>query len=424
MEAVTTLRQRANQFIHMSYVKKDFKECLQAIEKQLHECNGQSEYALYVKGLILRQRGKIEESLPIFQAALHLNRQNVNNLKQVGQTLYLLGKHREAMDVLDQASDIQGEDRAIWYCKGLCAKFLGEYDDAVEYFKTSNSILQSEKAFLAIAEILQMQGEGDEALECYVEAAEAFPENTNILAETGLMYQRLGDTTKAFEYLGNALTYDPRNAKAILGAGAIIQSNGDFDVALTKYRVGVTKTPNNADLWNNIGMAFFGKGKIVAAISCLKQAVYLSPFTAPINYNLGIVYLHNQQYASAFHYFSAAINLQKVPNPKPSKEEARAYTYLALTLSKLDDFDNCCAAYDKAIELNTHDPLVYLNYATTLYLEGGEVDKAQKMIHQYFHVMEGLTKEMREDLLDEHPEMSEAAEKLHSLLMEGESNPY
>ena len=100
----------------------------------------------------------------------------MNNLKQVGQTLYLLGKHREAMDVLDQASDIQGEDRYL-VLQGLCAKFLGEYDDAVEYFKTSNSILQSEKAFLAMAEILQMQGEDDEALECYVEAAESFPKH-------------------------------------------------------------------------------------------------------------------------------------------------------------------------------------------------------------------------------------------------------
>ena len=149
MEAATTLTKRENQFIHMSFVKKDFKECLQAIEKQLHECNGQSEYALYVKGLILRQRGKIRESLPIFQAALHLNRRNVNNLKQVGQTLFLMGRHREAMEVLDKALDIQSEDRTIWYCKGLCAKFLGEYDEAVEYLKTSNSILQSEKAFLA-----------------------------------------------------------------------------------------------------------------------------------------------------------------------------------------------------------------------------------------------------------------------------------
>jgi Bardet-Biedl syndrome 4 protein len=76
--------------------------------------------------------------------------------------------------------------------------------------------------------------------------------------------------------------------------------------------VAVAGCPNNAFLWNNVGLAFFGKQKLVAAVSCLKQAVYLAPFEASINYNLGVVHLHTEQYASAFHYFSAAINLQKV----------------------------------------------------------------------------------------------------------------
>jgi Bardet-Biedl syndrome 4 protein len=231
----STVRMRANHYIHMCYIRQDYRECLSAIERVLHECNGQSEYPLYIKGLILRQRGKIEESLPVFQAALFLNPKNVNNLKQVGQTLYLMGKHREALEVFEQASDMYSEDRAIWYCKGLCCKLLHDYDDAIEHFKTSNSILHNEKSFMAIAEVLQLQGEYEEALECYVEAAEVFPENSDILTACGLAHHHLGDGLKAFEYLGNALTYDPLNTKAILGAGAIIQSNGDYDVALTKY---------------------------------------------------------------------------------------------------------------------------------------------------------------------------------------------
>lgn len=46
------------------------------------------------------------------------------------------------------------------------------------------------------------------------------------------------------------------------------------------------------------------------AISCLKRANYLSPFDWKILYNLGLLHLTMQQYASAFHFLSAAINLQ------------------------------------------------------------------------------------------------------------------
>jgi Bardet-Biedl syndrome 4 protein len=42
----------------------------------------------------------------------------------------------------------------------------------------------------------------------------------------------------------------------------------------------------------------------------LKRATYLAPFDWKILYNLGLVHLTMQQYASAFHFLSAAINLR------------------------------------------------------------------------------------------------------------------
>lgn len=50
--------------------------------------------------------------------------------------------------------------------------------------------------------------------------------------------------------------------------------------------------------------------RYIAAIACLKKALYLGPFEWIISYNLGLVHLHTGQYASAFHYFSASVNLK------------------------------------------------------------------------------------------------------------------
>ena len=46
----STLRDRQNAYIHLTYTKKDFPECLKAIDEQLRASGGQSEYPLYVKG--------------------------------------------------------------------------------------------------------------------------------------------------------------------------------------------------------------------------------------------------------------------------------------------------------------------------------------------------------------------------------------
>merc|ERR1712083_482456 len=77
-----------------------------------------------------------------------------------------------------------------------------------------------------------------------------------------------------------------------------------------------------------------------------------------ISYNLGLVHLNTGQYASAFHYFSASINL------KP--DFPSSYMYLAITLSRLDDFANACSAYEKAIDMES-DHMFHLNFSFTLF---------------------------------------------------------
>jgi Bardet-Biedl syndrome 4 protein len=169
--------------------------------------------------LILRQQGRIEESLTTFQAALCLNPLNVNILKQVGRSLYLLGKHKLALDVFDEAEQLSMEDREIWHNKGMCYLYMKQYDKCLECFETANSIQRHEKTFIQMGRAYRLLGKDDDALSVYTEALETCPENPELLTTVGLLYLKLGNNVKAFEFFGNSLTYDPKNAKTILAAG-------------------------------------------------------------------------------------------------------------------------------------------------------------------------------------------------------------
>ena len=128
------------------------------------------------------------------------------------------------------------------------------------------------------------------------------------------------------------MNQDPRNPKTILATGSIIQDRSDHDASLLKYRVAAVYNPDSSELWNNIGMCFFGKQKYVAAIACLKKSLYLDPFQWIAAYNLGLVYLNTRQYASAYHYFSAAINLKA--------DFSNTYMYLGITLNRIGDVES------------------------------------------------------------------------------------
>uniref|UniRef100_A0A1I7Y5R7 TPR_REGION domain-containing protein n=1 Tax=Steinernema glaseri TaxID=37863 RepID=A0A1I7Y5R7_9BILA len=168
---------------------------------------------------------------------------------------------------------------------------------------------------------------------------------------------------------GRALTYDNTHVPSILGAGYIIQIHGDFDVALNKYsahswappfRVAAEECDYNAALWNNIGMCFYGKKKLVACISCLKRANYLNPLDWKILHNLGLAHNAMLQYASAYHFLSAAINI----NPKA----ATTFMTLAIVLTNLHDFENARKAYLKAIHVDkNNNAQIRLNLAVLEY---------------------------------------------------------
>ena len=83
--AVNTARQRKNWLIHMHYVRHEYDRCLAIVEEELKDptVRKQCEYALYIKALIKRQNGEIQESLKLFQDATTINPHNVQNLKQV-----------------------------------------------------------------------------------------------------------------------------------------------------------------------------------------------------------------------------------------------------------------------------------------------------------------------------------------------------
>ena len=88
-----------NWLIHSHYLSKDFDTCRSLILQQLAETQGMCEYAQYVQGMVLRQEGRIQESLEALHIAATLNPQNPENLKQIARSLFLMGKHKTAIEV-------------------------------------------------------------------------------------------------------------------------------------------------------------------------------------------------------------------------------------------------------------------------------------------------------------------------------------
>ncbi|XP_046842582.1 Bardet-Biedl syndrome 4 protein-like [Xenia sp. Carnegie-2017] len=405
--------ERRNWLIHLHYVRKDIEKCKFFIDEQLKESQGMCEYALYIQALLLREEGKIEESLELFQRTVQINPHNIDNLKQVARSLFLLARHKAALEVYLEASKLNAEDWEIFHNQGVCYMYLKDYENAMTSLKGALQISRHDTSYVQLAKVHLLLNDVNSAIEVYKQAVDHSPEKPDLMTTLGLLYLEVGQTQKAFEHLGNALTYDPTFSKAILAAGSIIQTHGDYDVAITKYRVAAAATPESAQLWNNIGMCFFGKKKHIAAISCLKRAAYLAPFEWKIFYNLGLIHITIHQFASAFHFISGALSLQP--------RNGELFMLLAVALTHLDDSENAKKAYEQAILFDKEDPAICLNYCVLLY-KIKERRNAAKQFASYERRLDAMKREGKGNRID--TKIFETAAKLAPLLQVGEQFVY
>ena len=86
--------------------------------------------------------------------------------------------------------------------------------------------------------------------------------------------------------------------------------------------------------------------------------------------------------------------------------------YLAITLNRLDDFENACSAYEKAIEME-EDHLFQLNYAITLYNRNA-LDRAA----EHYTEFERLFAKLDDDARNADPEVVEQSKSLQAALRE------
>ena len=83
--------------------------------------------------------------------------------------------------------------------------------------------------------------------------------------------------------------------------------------------------------------------------------------------------------------------------------------YLGITLDKLDDFESACQAFEKALEIQSSDCTIYLNYAIVLFNRGYE-----KLAKELFKRSEKIYQELEYD--EREAEMQEQRETLADAL--------
>lgn len=231
-----TTSSNMNWLIYTLYARQEYQFCKQIIEQQLL-VNSDTEYLYFIKGLIARWENNQYESLRCLQKSIELNPTNYENYKEIGKTLFNVGRWKQSLEVFFKAELLLSRpDPQVYHYIGellymnegtmsvSSTSTIKNLAAAKEYFQRAIQNGKSIESYEKLALIYKEESNYPNAIEMLESTLHIVPNNVDILTEIGILYLKINDTHSAFDKLLHVTKLNEKCAKAVIALGAILQS--------------------------------------------------------------------------------------------------------------------------------------------------------------------------------------------------------
>lgn len=150
---------------------------------------------------------------------------------------YYFGKdfYTEALDIYKGMADSSIDNPQIFEKAGYCYQQLGDYDMAIGMYKRSDILERKVWTLKKIGYSMRRLGRYEEALEYYLDAESADPENMHTIAMIGHCYLDLKNYEPALKYYFKVEYNDPSNIKVLKPIAWCYFATGRYDQSKKYY---------------------------------------------------------------------------------------------------------------------------------------------------------------------------------------------
>ena len=240
-----------------------------------------------VWGVLLKQTGRIAESLLPMRKAAELSPHNAEVRSNLGVTLKNLGRLDEAEACFHEAIEL-GPDFAEGHNNlGNTLKELGQLKEAAASYRQAVALKPDfAEASSNLGVALQELGKLDEAEDSLRRAILLKPDYAKAHSNLGVTLKELGRLEEAEESYKKAVAFKPDYAKAHCNLGVTLQELRKLDEAEASFRQAIELNFHHAEAHSNLGITLQELGMLAEAEASFKQAIELNPSFAEAHLNL------------------------------------------------------------------------------------------------------------------------------------------
>ena len=267
-------------------------------------------FAYKVLGAVLKETGRITESLTSTQRSIQLEPEDAGAYSNLGNTLQELGRLEEAKASCRQAIALKPDLAEAHYNLGITLNELGRLAEAETSYRQAvmlNPNLAEGHGNLGV--ILKELGRLEEAEVSYRQAIALRTNYAEAHYNLGVTLNELGRLDEAEASYTQAIELKLDDPIAHYNLGVILNELGRFDEAEASYKQAIALSPDYAEAHSNVGDTLQKLGRLEEAEVSYRQAIALKADYVEAHNNLGIMLNELGRYEEAQTSYKQAISL-------------------------------------------------------------------------------------------------------------------
>ncbi len=303
-------------------------------------------WAINGKGIVLEHIGRLEEALEAYQqAAQYADSYIWHCWYNQGNVLVLLGRHKEALPLLERVTKIVPQHAPSWARMGNALRHMKKFDEALNAYRHATRLDPNYAwAWNEQGITLETLGRLDEALKSYKRASQSAPKDAYYIYQQADVLIQLGQYQQGLEFLEQALKLESGNARTWAKHGQVLRRLGRFEEALRSYTRAVELDEYYGWAWNGRGLTLSALGRHEEALICFRKATVSDEQDVWYWYNTGDELVILNRFEEALKVLDQAIKLN-TRHPESWAKRGQALRRLGMNAEAL-------VAYDQALSLN------------------------------------------------------------------------
>ena len=300
--------------------------------------------ALNLLGVILQDRGKIDESIVLISRALELDPDFPDALANLARGYSFRGEPEKAADVAEKATELDPTLGEGWLQLGRASLDLLRDQQALDALREASSHFpDSVEIYAGIGFATQRLGQHQEAAEAWRIVLEMQPDRIDALVNLGAAYCEIDQLDNALEMHKKAVAVAPNDLTALAALAGTLHRRYEAPEFVPICHEVLARGPQRADILTILAAGQMWLGQLDEAIRSCETALAVQPDYIAARQLLGRLNPDTLDHATVAR-FREQLNDPEVP----VYERAPAGFAIGMALDKAGDFDAAFEMYQTA----------------------------------------------------------------------------